>query len=326
MKVIIPVAGIGTRLRPLTHTAPKVLLHVAGKPILAHVLEGLKGLKIDEVIFVIGFMGEKIIDYVKKNYRFKSTFIKQKELKGVGYAVHIAARRVTKGEPVLIILGDTVFKMDLKPVIKGSYDSLGIKEVDNPGRFGVVKLKYGFATELIEKPDKPISNKALVGVYYIKSSQLLKTALQEILRKDIRTRGEYQLTDALQLMINKGIKFSTFDISGWFDCGKPETLLDTNRHLLSLVKKTRQIKGSVIVPPVFIPRSCRIENSIIGPNVSVGKNAFIHNSVIKNSILGEKSEVSFCLLDSSLVGNNSQVLGKFQRLNLGDSSEIGIYM
>jgi glucose-1-phosphate thymidylyltransferase len=326
MKVIIPVAGIGTRLRPLTHTSPKVLLHVAGKPILAHVLDGLKGLRIDEVIFVIGFMGEKIIDYVKKNYKFKSTFIKQRELKGVGYAVNAAVKRVKKGEPVLIILGDTVFEMNLKPVIRKNYDSLGIKEVEDPRRFGVVKLKNGFATELIEKPDKLISKKAIVGVYYIKSSQLLKESLQEILDKDIRTRGEYQLTDALQLMINKGAKFSTFDIEGWYDCGKPETLLETNRHLLARIKKTIQIKGSVVIPPVFIPRSCVVEHSIIGPNVSVGEDAVIRHSVVKNSILGEESEVSFCLLDSSLVGNYSQVLGKFQKLNVGDSSEIGIFM
>jgi glucose-1-phosphate thymidylyltransferase len=326
MKVIIPVAGIGTRLRPLTHTSPKVLLHVAGKPILAHVLDGLKGLRIDEVIFVIGFMGEKIIDYVKKNYKFKSTFIKQRELKGVGYAVRAATKRIKKGEPVLIILGDTVFEMNLKPVIRKNYDSLGIKEVEDPRRFGVVKLKNGFATELIEKPDKLISKKAIVGVYYIKSSQLLKESLQEILDKDIRTRGEYQLTDALQLMINKGAKFSTFDIESWYDCGKPETLLETNRHLLARIKKTRQIKGSVIIPPVFIPRSCVVEHSIIGPNVSVGEDAVIRHSVVKNSILGEESEVSFCLLDSSLVGNYSQVLGKFQKLNVGDSSEIGIFM
>jgi glucose-1-phosphate thymidylyltransferase len=325
MKVIIPVAGIGTRLRPLTHTAPKVLLHVAGKPILAHVLDGLKGLRIDEVIFVIGFMGEKIIDYVKKNYKFKSTFIKQRELKGVGYAVYTATKKIKKGEEVLVILGDTVFEMDLKPVIRKNFDSLGIKEVEDPRRFGVVKLKDGFASKLIEKPDKPISKKALVGVYYIKSSQLLKGALQEILVKDIRTRGEYQLTDALQLMIVKGVKFSTFDVEGWYDCGKPETLLETNRHLLSRIKKVGQRKGSVLIPPVFLPKSCQVENSVIGPNVSVGEYAVIRHSVIKNSILGERSEVSFCLLDSSLVGNNSQVLGKFQKLNVGDSSEVGLY-
>lgn len=325
MKVIIPVAGIGTRLRPLTHTEPKVLLRVAGKPILGHVLEGLKGLKIDEGIFIIGFMGERIIDYVKKNYKFKSTFVRQKKLKGLGYAVYLGLRGIKKEEPVLIILGDTVFEMDLKSVIQKNYDSLGIKEVEDPRRFGIVEMRNGFARKLIEKPAKPSSRKALVGVYYIRSSQLLKKALWEIMDKDIRTRGEYQLTDALQLMIDKGVKFSTFDIEGWYDCGKPETLLETNRHLLSRVKKKKEIKGSVIIPPVFIPKSCTVENSVIGPNVSVGEKAVIRHSVIKNSILGEKSEVSYCLLDSSLVGNNSQVLGKFQKLNVGDSSEIGIY-
>jgi glucose-1-phosphate thymidylyltransferase len=324
MKVIIPVAGIGSRLRPLTHTAPKVLLQVAGKPILGHVLDGLKGLKIDEVIFVVGFMGEKIVDYVRKNYKFKSSFVRQKKLKGLGYAVYLGARRVKAEEPVLIILGDTVFEIDLKPVLRKNCSALGIKEVEDPKRFGIVELENGFAKKLIEKPEKPTSKKALVGVYYIKCGQLLKRALWDVMVENIRTRGEYQLTDALQLMIEKGVKFSTFDVEGWYDCGKPETLLETNRHLLSRLKKTREIKGNVIIPPVFIPKSCKLENSIIGPNVSIGNHAVIRHSVIKNSILGEKSEVNYCLLDSSLVGDNSQVLGKFQKLNVGDSSEVGL--
>jgi glucose-1-phosphate thymidylyltransferase len=324
VKVIIPVAGIGSRLRPLTHTAPKVLLNVAGKPILGHVLDGLKGLKIDEVIFVIGFMGERIIDYVRKNYNFKSSFIRQRELKGLGYAAYLACRGVKKGEPVLIILGDTVFEMNLRQVIKENYDTLGIKEVDDPKRFGIVELKKGFASRLVEKPDHPTSNKALVGVYYFKSGDLLKKALWEIISEGIRTKGEYQLTDALQLMIDKGVKFRTFDVDGWYDCGKPETLLETNRHLLSKIKKFRDIRGSMIIPPVYLPKNCRVEKSVIGPYVSVGECAVIRNSFIKNSILGEKSEVSYCLLDSSLVGNNSRVLGKFQKLYVGDSSEVGL--
>lgn len=324
MKVIIPVAGIGSRLRPLTHTAPKVLLNVAGKPILGHVLDGLKGLKIDQVIFVIGFMGEKIIDYVRKNYKFKSSFIRQKELKGLGYAVYLATRSVEKGEPVLIILGDTVFEMNLKQVMKENHDALGIKEVDDPKRFGIVELKDGYASRLIEKPDRPTSKNALVGVYYFRSGDLLKKALWEIINEGIRTKGEYQLTDALQLMIDKGVKFRTFDVEGWYDCGKPETLLETNRHLLSKIKKSRDVKGSMIIPPVFLPRNCLVEKSVIGPYVSIGECAIIRNSFIKNSILGEKSEVCHCLLDSSLVGNNSRVLGKFQKLYVGDSSEVGL--
>jgi glucose-1-phosphate thymidylyltransferase len=324
MKVIIPVAGIGSRLRPLTHTAPKVLLNVAGKPILGHVLDGLKGLKIDQVIFVIGFMGEKIIDYVRKNYKFKSSFIRQKELKGLGYAVYLATRSMKKGEPVLIILGDTVFEMNLKQVMKENHDALGIKEVDDPKRFGIVELKDGYASRLIEKPDRPTSKNALVGVYYFRSGDLLKKEIWEIINEGIRTKGEYQLTDALQLMIDKGVKFSTFDVEGWYDCGKPETLLETNRHLLSRIKKSRDVKGSVIIPPVFLPRNCLVEKSVIGPYVSIGECAIIRNSFIKNSIVGEKSEVCHCLLDSSLVGNNSRVLGKFQKLYVGDSSEVGL--
>ncbi len=324
MKVIIPVAGIGSRLRPLTHTAPKVLLRVAGKPILGHVLDGLKGLKIDEVIFVIGFMGEKIQDYVRRNYRFRSTFVRQKELKGLGYAIYLATRGVKKGEPVLIILGDTVFEMNLRQVVKENQDALGLKDVDDPKRFGIVELKNGYASRLIEKPDKPTGKKALVGVYYFRSGEVLKKALWEIISEGIRTKGEYQLTDALQLMIDKGVRFRTFEVEGWYDCGKPETLLETNRHLLSKLRKSKDVDGSVIIPPVYLPKNCLVEKSVVGPNVSVGECAIIRDSFVRNSILGEKSEVCHCLLDSSLVGNHSRVLGKFQKLYVGDSSEVGV--
>jgi len=187
-----------------------------------------------------------------------------------------------------------------------------------------VELKNGYASRLIEKPDRPTSKKALVGVYYFRSGDLLKKALWEIINEGIRTKGEYQLTDALQLMIDKGVKLRTFDVEGWYDCGKPETLLETNRHLLSRIKKSRDVKGSVIIPPVYLPKNCLIEKSVIGPYVSVGECAIIRNSFIKNSILGEKSEVCHCLLDSSLVGNNSRVLGKFQKLYVGNSSEVGL--
>jgi glucose-1-phosphate thymidylyltransferase len=264
MKVIIPVAGIGTRLRPHTHTAPKGLLHVAGKPILGHILDGLKQVKIDEVIFIIGFMGEQIVEYVKRNYRFKSKFIEQKQLKGLGYAIHLVVPEIGDNQPILIVLGDTVFETDLSPVLKGRFDALGTKKVEDPRRFGIVEMERGFAKKLVEKPDKPTSNHAVVGVYYITSTEVFKQSLREIIKRGIMTKDEYQLTDALQLMIDKGVKFKTFEITGWYDCGKPETLLETNRHLLSKIEGTKKLRSSVVIPPVFVSRTATVKDSILG--------------------------------------------------------------
>lgn len=331
MKVIIPVAGIGTRLRPHTHTAPKGLLHVAGKPILGHVIDSLKQIKIDEVIFIIGFMGEQIVDYVKKNYKFKSKFVEQKELKGLGYAIWLACPEIKNNEPVLIVLGDTIFKADLSPVLKGKFDALGTKKVEDPRRFGIVEMERGFIKRLVEKPDKPKNNQAVVGVYYIASTETFKESLEELIKKNIKTKSEYQLTDALQLMINKGTKFKTFEIKGWYDCGKPETLLETNRHLLSKIKHgnfkiySQKLKDSVVIPPIFVSESAKVKDSILGPYVSVANKAVIENSIIRNSIISEKAKVNDCLLDSSLIGNHAEVKGVFNRLNVGDSSEIGYF-
>lgn len=325
MKVIIPVAGIGLRLRPHTHTAPKGLLHVAGKPILGHILDRLKKLKISEVIFIIGFLGEKVVDYVKKNYDFKSRFVYQEELKGLGFALNLVSSRIKKDEPVLIILGDTIIETNLGSVFRKNQNALGTHWVDDPRRFGIVEMEKGWIKRLVEKPEHPTSHQAIVGVYYITDTPLFKECLTEIISKKIKTKGEYQLTDALQLMIKQGAKFSTFNIEGWYDCGKPETLLETNQHLLGKMKLKRKIPGSVLIPPVHIAPKSKIIDSVVGPFVSVADDAIIRNSIIRNSIIGEEAEINFCLLESSLVGIGAEVNGIFQKLNVGDSSVVGVY-
>ncbi len=324
MKVIIPVAGIGTRLRPHTYSVPKVLLQVAGRPMLAHILDVVRRLKPEEVVFIIGFLGDQIVQYVRKNYKFKCKFIKQKELKGLGYAINMAAPELEDDQPVLIILGDTIFDADLLPVIKGKYDALGVKRVADPRRFGVAEKRGGFVARLIEKPEKPTSNLAVVGIYYIKSSGVLKTSLNEIVTRKIVTKGEYQLTDALQLMIDGGVKFRTFNVKGWYDCGKPETLLETNRRLLAKGKQVRRIKDSTIIPPVFVAQSARVEGCVLGPAVSVGEKAHLRNCKIENSIIGERAIVENSTLDSSLVGSGARIQGASGSVNVGDSSEIDL--
>jgi glucose-1-phosphate thymidylyltransferase len=324
MKVIIPVAGIGTRLRPHTYTVPKVLLHVAGKPILAHILDIVKKLKISELVLITGFLGDQIVEYVKKNYDFKCKFVEQKELKGLGYAIYKAIPEMKDNEPVLIILGDTIFDADLKPVIHGDYDSLGVMPVADPRRFGIVEMKGRFVRRLIEKPERPTSHLAVVGVYNIRNTLLLRQCLEHIVKNKITTKNEYQLTDALQLMIDRGAKFKTFKIKGWYDCGKPETLLATNRKLLAMLEPVSRVKTALILPPVFVSKSARVENCILGPNVSVADKAVLKNSIIRNSIIGIQATVENSILESSLVGNRAQVKGVFRQLNVGDSSEINL--
>jgi len=324
MKVIIPVAGIGTRLRPHTYSVPKVLLHVAGKPILGHILDIVKRLKINQVVLIVGFLGDQIVEYVKKNYKFKCKFIEQRELKGLGYAINMASGEMKDDEPVLVILGDTIFEADLLPVISGKYDALGVKKVADPRRFGIVEMKGKFVKRLIEKPEVPTTKLAAVGVYYFKSTGMLKESLSEIIRKKIITKNEYQLTDALQLMIDRGVKFETFNITGWYDCGKPETLLETNRQLLQKMKPQRKLKTSLLIPPVFVSKTAQVENCILGPNVSIADKAILKNSIIKNSIIGEQACVENSTLDSSLIGNNAHVRGSLLRLNVGDSSEVDL--
>ena len=227
MKAIIPAAGIGSRLRPHTHTAPKALLHVAGKPILGHILDELLAFGVKEIVFVVGFLGDKIVDYVKSNYDIKASFVTQEELNGLGWAIYLTKGYIKPDEPVLIILGDTIFETDMTTILNGQYDSIGTKIVDDPRRFGIAQTDGKFVTKLIEKPEKPLSKQALVGIYYIKSTGLFIRCLDRIIDEKITTRGEYQLTDALELMIKDGCEMTTFNVDGWFDCGLGHRLSDT---------------------------------------------------------------------------------------------------
>lgn len=324
MKAIIPAAGIGSRLRPHTHTAPKALLHVAGKPILGHIIDELLAYNIREVVVIVGFLGDMIIDYISKNYNIKASFIEQKEAKGLGWAMYLAREHFI-GDPVMVTLGDTIFDLDLDNVLKTECDAIGTKIVDDPRRFGIAETDGKYVTRLIEKPEVPTSNQALVGLYYIKSTELFGRCLEELVAKNITTRGEFQLTDALGLMLKHNCKITTFNVDGWFDCGKKETLLATNRYLLSQIKTVGDYKNVIIIPPVYVSSTAKIKNSVIGPYVSVADEAIIENSVIKDSIISSYAEVKHCLLEASLIGNNSSVMGTYKQLNLGDSSEIGYY-
>lgn len=324
MRAIIPVAGFGSRLRPHTFTLPKVLLNVAGKPIIGHILDKVIEAGFDEATIIVGHLGEKIRDYVVSNYKLKVEFVEQAEPKGLAHAIHLS--RPTFGdEPILIILGDTIFDVDLRSVVKSQHTSLGVQHVDDPRRFGVVEMEGQFAKKLVEKPEHPASNLALVGLYWITNSKLLDDCIGELVRKDTKTKGEYQLTDALQLMLTKGEKITTFNVQGWYDCGKPETLLTTNRHLLEQGSITPARNGVVIIPPVYISPKATVTHSIIGPYATIGDGAVVEEAIVRNSIVSEDAQVRKVLLDGSLVGNKTIVQGMYKRINIGDSSEIDFH-
>lgn len=325
MRAIIPVAGIGSRLKPHTYSTPKVLLNVGGKPIIAHILDKLLDEGINKATFVIGYLGDRIKEYIQSEYPpMKADFIEQEEMEGLGHAIYTAIPTFDDDE-IFIILGDTIFDVDLKKVFKLKHTSLGVKEVEDPRRFGVAVTENGFVKKLVEKPQQPVSNLALVGLYYMANSETLIKALNELVKKDIRTRGELQLTDALQIMIDNGEKVTTFPVEGWYDCGKPETLLSTNKFLLDQKDTSREFDNVVINKPVFIADDVKIENSVIGPYATLDKGCSIKDSIIRNSIIGSNAGVSKALLDNSIIGNNSIIKGTFKRLNSGDSSEIDFY-
>ncbi len=325
MRAIIPVAGVGSRLRPHTYAIPKVLLNVAGKPILYHIIDKIVAEGVDEATVIIGHMGDMIREHLTKSYPdFTFDFVEQEERHGLGHAIYLA-RHTIGNDPVLIILGDTIFDVDLRPVLKSAASSLGVKTVENPRRFGVAEVKNGHISRLIEKPENPTSNLALVGLYYITNPKAMLGALDEMVEKNLRTKGEFQLTDALQMMIDRGEKMTTFPVEGWYDCGKPETLLSTNRALLEKNSHSRQIAGVVVVPPVYIAPTAQISNSVVGPFTTVGHNAIVSESVIRNSIISEDAQVHKALLDNSIVGNESIVKGSYKRINVGGSSEIDFY-
>lgn len=320
---VIPVAGVGTRLRPHTHTLPKVLLHVAGKPILAHILDDLPGLGIRRAVLIVGYMGDLVREYVGKHYRnLEVEYVEQSEPAGLGHAVSLAEPFADDGR-VLIILGDTIFEADLKPVLAGGVNSIGVKEVQDPRRFGIVERDPdGRVTRLVEKPEQPTSNLAITGIYYFDRGRPLFEALAELQRLGLRTKGEFQLTDAMQLLVSRGELITTFPVEGWYDCGKTETLLETNRVLLGKCNGVTSIAGSLVHPPVCIADDAIIENCIIGPHVSVAAGARLRNAVVRDSIINENATVEDIMLESSVVGVNAVVRGGYRRVNVGDSSEV----
>lgn len=322
MKIVIPLAGLGTRLRPQTLTKPKPLLNVAGKPVLGHILDKLNVLDVEEIIFITGYLGGQIHEYVSANYGFPARYVEQKQQLGQAHAIALT-KEFVQG-PIFIIFVDTIFETDLKRLEDVTIDGvMYVKEVEDPRRFGVAVLKDGLISRLVEKPTTSVSNLAVIGLYYFKDSQWLFRAIDELMARDIKTAGEYFLADAIQIMIDQGAKLEADTVDVWEDCGKPETLLQTNRYLLDKNgMDTFQCTSCIIRPPVYIANTALIENSIVGPYVTIADHSVVRNSIIENSIINDRSIIENAHLSGSLVGSDARVKGGFNTLNVGDSSEI----
>jgi glucose-1-phosphate thymidylyltransferase len=328
MKVIIPVAGVGTRLRPHTLTMPKVLLNVAGHPMLYYIVDELIKKKIaDSIIFITGYKGEEIKNYLDKTFKFKFDYVEQKQTLGLGHAVLCAKEKFDpiKNEDALIILGDTLFDVDLKDIAKNKFSAIGVKKVEDPKRFGVVERnRSGFIARFVEKPASPEvspSNEAIVGIYLIRNSNMMFNSIEHIMKNKITTKGEYQLTDALEVMIKQKEKFVTYRVDGWLDCGKKETILETNRYLLDKSKKKYSSKNCKINHPVFIGKNVQLENSIIGPYATINDGCIVKNSIIENSIIDVHCHIENSVIDDTLMGKHSKLFVKKLSLNLGEYSE-----
>ncbi|HGJ64430.1 TPA: nucleotidyltransferase [bacterium] len=327
MKLIIPLAGYGSRLRPHTYTKPKPLLKVAGKPILQHILDSFKPIKFSEVIFITGPMKEKIEKFVNEKYSFKTRFISQEIMNGNASAIYLAKQFVN--EDVLVLYADTLFDIDFnkfkKAVKDKSVDGLiWVKEVNDYKRFGVVVIdEKGTIIKMVEKPDEPISKLANIGMYYVKDSWSMFKAIEYLFENNIMINKEYYFADALSLMVKSGKKFLAPEVKQWLDCGTFETLLDTNRELLSANNKVfSKTKNSVIIPPVFIDKNVTIDNSIIGPFVSIASGAVIKESIIRNSIIDDNARLKSVRIKDSIVGHDSVMNGGFKKINLGASSQM----
>ncbi len=308
MKVIIPAAGVGNRLRPLTITKPKPLLPVANKPIIGHILDRVFRLEVDEITIIIGHHGEQLENYIVDNYPAIVKFVEQEEPKGLGHAIELGLEE--RDKPVLIILGDTILDLDFARFIGHRENVIGVMEVENSRLYGIVETEGYQVKQVIEKPEHSQSNLGIAGIYLIQHEFLLKKAIRQLFEKEITTKNEYQLTDALQVLLEWNEPIVVEKIQTCYDCGTRETLLDTNRHLLEKLAPPRvKYPESVIIPPVFIHPGAVIIRSIIGPYVSIGQGVTVEESLLQDMIIDENSTVRRTNLSKSIIGGNTELTG-----------------
>ena len=327
MKVILPVAGKGTRLRPHTHTKAKSLVSVAGKTVLEHIIERLQGIDVEEYIFIIDEHGQQISDFMAQKFpELKCSYYIQQERLGPAHAVALGAPSVQAGDDLLVVFNDTIFVTDLTKIDALCSNADGLiysKEVEDYQRFGVNVLEGEIIVDMVEKPDTPISRLAQVGLYYLKDGAGFIGAIEATIAAGETVKGEYYLPSVFMRMIAAGHKFKAPEIDAWLDCGKPETLLETNRFLLKGRHHVHgDVEDSVLIEPVHVEEGAVVKNSIIGPNVSIAAGSVIENSVISESIINKNNIVKSLILDQSLLGDSVHLVGSPRRMNIGDHSHI----
>lgn len=331
-------AGMGKRLRPHTLTTPKPLFPIAGKPIVQRLVEDIGRLKggstIDEIAFVIGpnfgSAVEAQLREIGERLGAKTTLAVQDKALGTAHAIY-CAEALLQGE-VVIAFADTLFKADFKldQLAQGADAVIWVNAVDDPRQFGVVTLDaQGYITGMVEKPETPVSNLAIIGIYYVRDGARLRGEIKHLLDHDLKTKGEYQLTDALEAMRSKGARLKTASVEVWMDCGNKEAVLDTNTKVLGYlsadelkVPASAKLTQAVIVPPCFIGEGAVISNAVIGPHVSIGRNTTVTNAVIRESIVAERARVEGVVLHQAVVGNDASASRRPEALNLGDYSAL----
>ncbi len=335
MRCIIPAAGKGTRLRPHTNTKPKALLSLGNKPLISHIMDSIIEVDIKDIIVIVGYEKEKLINYIKSNYEkiCNFTFVVQKDRKGLGHAIFTAAEFLN-GEPVVITLGDSLYENSFSLMLE-EYNkfpnwtgAITVKSVSNPQSYGIVTTHENSTEvkQLIEKPQNPTSSLAITGVYIIRDSLELKYALKELVTSNqIGIGGEIQLTDALQAMVEKGLVLGAIDSGRWFDCGKKEDLLAAHKYVLDKNKESSvesELNNTILIPPIAIQTDCDISDSIIGPYVSIDKGTAIKKSILSSSIIGSGSQIYNTSIHDSLIGDEVKLIGKGHDLNIGDHSKV----
>lgn len=323
-------AGLGTRLRPHTWSKPKQLVSVAGKPVLDHVLDTLATLPDPdniELINIVGYLGDQIQDHMQSRYpQIKSHYVTQDDPRGQSHAIYLA-RRYLSG-PMMVVFADTLLDVNLSVLASEAAEAVvWVKPVPDPRRFGVaVTDEEGWVTRLIEKPDDMSNNLAVVGFYYFSNAEVLVAAIQEQMRRKLELNGEFFLADAVNIMLERGLRMRTEKVDTWLDAGTPEALLETNRYLLAMghnnSKEAAKRENCVIIPPVFIHPTAETQNAIIGPDVSIGAGAYVRSSILRNSILEDEAQATDVILESSLLGRRSHIQRRAGSVNAGDNTVI----
>lgn len=324
MDIIFPVAGFGSRLRPQTWSKPKPLVGLAGKPMLAHVIDRVLPLDPSQMVFITGYLGDQIEAWARATYDLPLAFVDQPEM--LGQTDAIVRTRDLVAEDALILFPDMLFEADFSVITGTDADVVAFtKEVDDPSAYGIAVSEGGRVVRLIEKPQEAVSHDAVIGIYYVRRMTDLYSAIDDQMRRGIKLKNEYFLADAIQLMIDGGAKVVTGAVSVWEDCGNAEALLGTNRYLLEHHPPAPTVReGAIVVPPSFVAPDATVERAIVGPFASIGAGAVVRDAVVRDAILEEGATVETGVVEHAVIGRKATVTGRAARLNVGDNSVVSL--